>query len=246
MSERLVSIKKAIPIIAMTWVLSLITTLAIAYFTPFAPIGADKIADSAVTTNKISDAAIITIKLADGSITSAKIENGTITYTDLATGAVRTANIQDYSITGNKLANSSVTNPVLAPYAIPFDATANMVEFQTSSTTWTEVGPIPNLWVDVNCPRRCCLLILFSTEAKSSSPTTVIHLRALYGSSTASPDDISFFPGQNYNVYNAYSYNFWWWPVDPGSYRVKMQWQISGGGTGYLRSPTLIVIALPM
>ena len=71
--------KKVSVIIVVTWILSLLTTLAIAYFVPFVPIGADKIGDGAVSTEKIADDVIVTIKLDDGSVTSAKILDGNLT-----------------------------------------------------------------------------------------------------------------------------------------------------------------------
>ena len=51
------SIKKAIPIIVITWILSLITTLALVYVSPsiFPPLGGSNIADGAIVTIKLSD-----------------------------------------------------------------------------------------------------------------------------------------------------------------------------------------------
>lgn len=65
MSERGYIEKKTILIIAVSWVLSLLTTLAVVYFAPniFPPIQTANIGDLTVTTSKIADAAIITTKL---------------------------------------------------------------------------------------------------------------------------------------------------------------------------------------
>lgn len=52
MSEGAIPIKKAIHIVVVTWILSLITTLAVVYFAPniFSPLTADKIANNAIIT----------------------------------------------------------------------------------------------------------------------------------------------------------------------------------------------------
>jgi len=118
MSEGAFSMKKAIPIIVVAWILSLVTTLVIAYFVPFVPIGTNQIGDSAVTADKIIDGAIITTKLADGTVTSAKILNGAITAEDLATGAIVTVKVADGAITTAKIADGAVTTAKIADGAV--------------------------------------------------------------------------------------------------------------------------------
>jgi len=118
MSEGTFSMKKAIPIIVVAWVLSLVTTLVVAYFVPFVPIGTNQIGDGAVTADKIIDGAIITTKLADGSVTSAKILNGAITAEDLATGAIITVKVADGAITTAKIADGAVTADKIADGAV--------------------------------------------------------------------------------------------------------------------------------
>lgn len=118
MSEGKISIRKAIPIIVLTWILSLVTTLAIVYFTPLVPIGTSQIGDSAVTSGKIANAAIITTKLADGSITNAKILDGTIIGEDIADGSIVTLKVADGAITQTKIADDSVTTTKLADSAV--------------------------------------------------------------------------------------------------------------------------------
>jgi hypothetical protein len=100
------SFKKVVPIIAITWILSLITTLAIVYVAPsiFPPIQSEKIADNA----------IITVKLADGSVTSAKILDGTITAVDISDGAIITVKVANGSITTEKIADGAITTMKLA------------------------------------------------------------------------------------------------------------------------------------
>ena len=70
MSEGSISIKKIAPIIAVTWILSLITTVGLVYVAPsiFPQIYTSNIGEGAVTSGKIADGAIITTKLADGSV----------------------------------------------------------------------------------------------------------------------------------------------------------------------------------
>jgi len=118
MSEGKISIKKAIPIIVLTWILSLVTTLAIVYFTPFVPIGTNQIGDSAVTSGKIANAAIITTKLADGSVTNAKILDGTIIGEDIADGSIIAIKVADGAITETKIADNSITTDKLADGSI--------------------------------------------------------------------------------------------------------------------------------
>jgi hypothetical protein len=118
MSEGAMSIKKVIPIIVITWILSLVTTLAIAYFTPFIPIETDQIGDSAVTADKILDGAIITTKLDDGTVTSAKILDATITAEDIASGSIITVKVADEAITTAKIADDSITAAKIADGAI--------------------------------------------------------------------------------------------------------------------------------
>jgi len=89
-----ITVKKAIPIIAITWILSLATTLVIVYVSPniFPPI----------QTEKIGDSAIITTKLADGSVTSAKILDGTINAVDISDGAIVTIKVANFFYFFNK------------------------------------------------------------------------------------------------------------------------------------------------
>jgi len=109
------SIKKAAPIIVVTWILSLVTTLAVVYVAPnILPLQTTQISDNAITSQKILDTAIITTKLADGSVTSAKIQNGTLTAVDLADGSIITIKIADGAVTTDKIADEAVTTAKLA------------------------------------------------------------------------------------------------------------------------------------
>ena len=114
------SLKKALPIIAIAWIVSLVTTLALVYFAPgiFPPLGTQNIADKAITTPKIGDGAIVTAKLADGTVTSAKIMDGTITTLDLMDGSIVTMKIADGAVTASKIADGAVTTLKIADGAI--------------------------------------------------------------------------------------------------------------------------------
>ena len=97
-----------IPVIVITWVLSLITTLALVYVGP----------TIFPQTSQISDNAIITTKLADGSVTSAKVLDGTLTAVDMADGSIISVKITDGSITTEKIADGAVTTENIADNAI--------------------------------------------------------------------------------------------------------------------------------
>jgi molybdopterin-binding protein len=112
------SLKKMIPVIVITWILSLVTTLAIVYFTPLVPIGTDRISDSAITSGKIANGAIITTKLPDGSVTSAKILDGAVTAQDIANGSIITVKVADGAITTAKIADSAINTTKIADNAV--------------------------------------------------------------------------------------------------------------------------------
>ncbi|MCW3985852.1 MAG: hypothetical protein NWE91_05530 [Candidatus Bathyarchaeota archaeon] len=118
MSDGIFSLKKAVPIIVVTWILSLVTTLAITYFVPFVPIGTSQIGDGVVTGDKMANGTIITMKLADGTVTSAKILDGTITAVDLADGSIVSVKITDGAVTTAKIADGSVTTVKIADGAL--------------------------------------------------------------------------------------------------------------------------------
>lgn len=115
MSEGANPLKKMIPIIVITWILSLVTTLAIVYIAPsIFPIQTAHVTDEAITTEKMADSAIITTKLADGTVTSAKILDGTLTAVDMADGSITTVKVADGAVTIDKIANDSVTSEKIA------------------------------------------------------------------------------------------------------------------------------------
>lgn len=111
MSEGAISIKKAIPIIVITWILSLVATLAVVYVAP-------NVFPFSVKTANIADSAIITAKLADGNVTSAKILDGTLTAVDIADGSIITVKVADGAVTTDKIADGAVTAANIANGAI--------------------------------------------------------------------------------------------------------------------------------
>jgi len=126
MSGMATSVKKAAPIIVVTWILSLVSTLAVVYVAPnILPLQTTQISDNAVTAEKVADIAIITTKLADGSVTSAKIQNGTLTAVDLADGSIITINIADGAVTTAKIADGAVTTAKIEDSAVTSEKIAD-------------------------------------------------------------------------------------------------------------------------
>ena len=107
MAVRTISIKTMIPVVILTWVLSLISTLAIVYFAP-------SIFPVTITSDKIANEAVVTYKLADGSVNSAKIMDGSITAMDIADGAIITFKIADAAVTTEKIEDGAVTSGKIA------------------------------------------------------------------------------------------------------------------------------------
>ena len=127
MSNNGFSLKKALPFTVLAWILSLVTTLALVYFSPsiFPPLETENIADDAITGPKIVDGAIVSVKLADGSVTSAKILDGSIAAVDLVDGSVTSIKIVDGAIVESKIADGAVTGDKIADGAVTGDKIAN-------------------------------------------------------------------------------------------------------------------------
>ena len=120
MSDGSIQIKKAIPLIVITWILSLASTLALVYMAPsiFPPLNSANLSDSSVVAEKIKDSAVITAKLADGSVTSAKILDGTVIARDLASDSIITVKIADSNISTSKIADGAIPTDKVADDAI--------------------------------------------------------------------------------------------------------------------------------
>jgi hypothetical protein len=82
LSEPTISIKKALPIIAITWILALVTTLACVYVAPniFPPLETGHIRDDAIVTDKLADQAVTAEKILAAAISDTKLAPGAIPY----------------------------------------------------------------------------------------------------------------------------------------------------------------------
>lgn len=117
MSVEKFSFQKAIPIIVIAWILSLITALAVVFLvTPsvIPTIGTDKIADDAIITTKLADGTVTSAKILDGTITGEDIDDGTIVAVKISNGAVTSSKIADGTVTSEKLADGAVVSVNLA------------------------------------------------------------------------------------------------------------------------------------
>jgi len=229
MSERAIPIKKAISIIVVTWILSLITTLAVVYWAPYNfQIGTDQITNGAVTTDKIADSAINTTNLADGAVSSAKVLDGNLTAADIADGAV--------------------TSLKLVSRAIPFSYTNNPDEEATTSTTWVDM---PGMSVSITLARTSHIIIVFSATAYVEVLGNSIKVRAIadaatYDEAIPYPVEIVLTKGTQLTM-GTHSFTWNLPNVSAGTHTVKIQWLVSGGtGTGNVADRSLTVIALPM
>lgn len=111
MSEGAIPIKKLIPIIVVTWVLSLVTSVVVVYVAP-------NIFEINVATDNLEDSAVITAKLADGTVTSAKILDGTLYAVDMADSAIITVKIANGAVTTAKIAEGAVTTDKIYDEAV--------------------------------------------------------------------------------------------------------------------------------
>jgi hypothetical protein len=241
MSEKNLSIKKAIPIVVVTWIFSLVTTLTIVYFASFVPIGTNQIGDSAVTPSKIADSAIIVTKLADDSTTSAKILDGTITAADLADNSVTAIKIVDGAVTTTKVADYAITNLKLAANSIPFNFTNAHNGLNKITATWENITDIE---VKLTLQRNSTLLIMFSTEASISTSTERVQWQARVNEYLADPGTVWLQPSTT-GYTSSISYNFYRKGLTAGQYTIYMQWSVTGGATAHLEYRSLTVIALP-
>jgi hypothetical protein len=223
MSEGAISIKKAISVIVVTWILSLITTLAVVYVAPnIFPIGTTHISDGAVATAKIADSAIVTTKLADGNVTSAKIMDGTLTAADIADGAV--------------------TSLKLTSQAIPFSYTYNPDVAATTSTTWVDM---PDMSVTITLARTSHLIIIFSATAYLGALGDSLNVRAITDVAIPHPV-VVVLTRDTQTTMGSHSFTWNLPDVSAGIHTVKIQWAVEGGlTTGYVSDRSLTVIALP-
>lgn len=223
MSEGANSKKKVITIIVVTWILSLITTLAVVYVAPYIfPIGTTHISDGAVTTAKIADSAIVTTKLADGNVTSAKILDGTLTAADIADG--------------------TVTSLKLTSLAIPFSYSYHPDKAEKTNTTWSDM----QLSVGITLARTSRLIIIFSATAYLEVIGDSINVRANVDDKTIPDPAVVILTRETQTTMGSHSFTWNLPDVSAGTHKVKIQWALEDGiTTGYVGDRSLTVIALP-
>jgi len=120
-----VPMKIVVPIIVVTWILSMISSIAIVSVAPSLLGIKAGIDEGAVTADKIAAGAVITAKLADGTVTSAKILDGTITATDLSDGSIIAVKIADGAVTTIKIASEAITSDKIADKAVTISKIAD-------------------------------------------------------------------------------------------------------------------------
>ncbi|HKZ95271.1 MAG TPA: hypothetical protein VJ249_11950 [Candidatus Bathyarchaeia archaeon] len=204
-----------------------------------------KIADGNVTANDIANNAIVTIKLADGAVTSAKILDGTLVTADLANGSISEVKIANGAVTTVKIADFAVTNMKLAAGAIPFNSTYST---GSDSTTSTSFADMPDTSVDITLSRTSHVLIMFSSEAWTTTAGEYLIVQALVNSTLAYPSAtgaLVVLTRVTFDNNGSFSYIFYLPEVTAGFYTVKMQWRSWTGTSVSVSDRTLTVLALP-
>ena len=105
-----------------------------------------KLANSAITTEKINNSAITTIKLANSAVTTDKINNDAITTIKLANSAITTDKINNSAITTDKINNSAITTIKLANSAITTDKIASSTS-ASDGVTYAKLQRVANMKV---------------------------------------------------------------------------------------------------
>jgi len=157
------------------------------------------------------------------------------------------------SVTTDKIANGSITNVKLDDNAVPFDYITSTTQKNTDSGDWVDMPaytwfrPFPLLpitvymSVSVTVDRPSHLWIMFSTDAYSDGGM-YLYARALVNDAGVSPSDYVLTREPTY--WTSCACNFYYKANAAGTYTVKIQWKVDGG-TGYVGSRSLAVIALP-
>src|SRR5438445_4118819 len=118
-----------LPVITITWILSLITTLAIisvapgifpvpSSVNPVAPSSSAVILDGSITGVKLADGSVVSVKISDGAVTTNKLSSNSVTTEKLSDGAVVTMKLADGSVTSLKIADGTITSTNLATGAV--------------------------------------------------------------------------------------------------------------------------------
>ena len=178
-----------------------------------------KIYDGAVTSSKINNGAVTSDKLSDSAVTTDKVNNGAITTAKLSDGSVTTGKINDGAVTTVKLDDGSVTEAKLANNAVTTDKVNN----GAITTAKIADGAITSAKVD-------------GTVATKTYVDGVSYSIVVLENSTLpqSPNPRTFYlvPKDTAGKYDKY------WYIDTGD--GTMQWDMFGG------SSTAIVNSLPV
>jgi hypothetical protein len=232
LSKEKVPMKVVVPIIVVTWILSLVSALAIVTVMPSLLGIKSEVGSGSITSSKLADSAVITVKLADKNVTSAKILDGTITALDLADGSIITV----------KIADGAVTSPKLAVDAIPYKVSHATTVEGTNSTSWVDM---PDMSVDITVTRNSTLIIMFSGQVGFVGPGPYGYwIQALINGAPTATAVLTtaslLLDTRSYAFYGPACV------VVPGSYTIKIQYATYDVGTvvGAV-DRTLTVIALP-
>jgi len=237
MVEGSFSISKVVLLIAVIWVLSLTTTLAAMYVVLNFTQGG--VGDLSITTDKIVDGAIVTTKLADGSVTSAKILDGTVTGVDISDGSIISIKIADGAVTSEKISDNSVTSLKLAANAIPFMFANGSNQIAKTTATYEN---ITDLSLAMTVERESTLLIVLSTQCAISDLDYNVKWRVFVDTNQAG--ELWLQPSGHASKWSSVSHTFCQPNVSSGEHTIYAQWWVSGG-TAYIASRVLYVIALP-
>lgn len=116
-----------------------------------------------------------------------------------------------------------------------------------STTETVNYADMANMSVTLTINETSDVLILVSVEAMPSFEER-IYITAMINGEAAQPGTtVKLTPVRSSGLYSAmasYTFNFCEPSVSPGTYKVKLQWLVTGG-TGYIEYRTLTAIALP-
>lgn len=226
-----IPIRQVIPIIVVTWILALVTTLVIVYFSPniFPPLTSARIADGAIQTPKLDNHAVTNDKLADGSVTNNNLAPYAIPFTS-AVGL-------NPDSTDSKISWIDINN--MSP-TITLQRTSQLLIFFNAEAKIDGYGQITVralVGTESASPYEVQLNPLLDYNGfhdhTGATMSSVFHTHGIYGE------------GSHTHAfgYMPYSYMFSK-SAGPGTYTVKIQWKVTGG-VGYVTHRTLTVIALP-
>jgi len=183
--------KKSLPIIVVTWILSLLTTFALVYFAPsiFPPLHSANIADEAIITTKLADGTVTSAKIFDGTITAQDIADGSVIAIKVADGAITTTKIADGSVITSKIADGAIVTVKLADGSVNsakiLDGTVTAVDLSDNSVTNVKIvdGAVSTVKIADNAvtsnklaPSAIPYSSTFNTTEESISSTSFVDM----------------------------------------------------------------------